>query len=456
MSGDRSAPEAADGAEGATDHAPPEVRAGLHSWRHPAIVTAALLSLASGFAQFAVTAALADVAAFFGEPIDAPVDEALGIADQIGLSGTTLGIGLAVIRFASLGSMPLAALADRLGRRVVILGCISGGLLLTATGALSPTFWWFVALFALARPMLSATNAVAGVIAAEETTSRHRASAMALVAAGYGIGAGLAAVARGVGGDLIGFRALFASALVPLVLVWIFSRRLEEPSRYAQLDVDIPDLAARPRFGGVGRELRGRLALVSLLAFAIAFATGPVNTYLFVFGEGVLGVSAGLMATLVAAAGPVGLLGLLLGRWGADRLGRRVTAAVAQLVICGAAVVTYNVGVPGLAGGYLLAMLAGAAFAPAMSALASEVFPTHVRSTAAGWLAAAGVVGAVGGLLAFGALADVFDSFGPAAVVLAVPVTLVAVGYAFLPETKGLELEESAPIHLREDGGDVR
>jgi MFS transporter, putative metabolite:H+ symporter len=116
-----------------------------------------------------------------------------------------------------------------------------------------------------------------------------------------------------------------------------------------------------------------------------------------------------------------------------------------QVVICVGAVITYNVGVPGLAVGYLLAMLAGAAFAPAMSALASEVFPTHVRGTAAGWLAASGVLGAVAGLLAFGALADLFDAFGPAAVVIVVPVAFAALGYAFLPETRGMELEESAP-----------
>ena len=32
---------------------------------------------------------------------------------RVGLSGTTLGIGLAIVRLASLASLPLAALADR-------------------------------------------------------------------------------------------------------------------------------------------------------------------------------------------------------------------------------------------------------------------------------------------------------------------------------------------------------
>lgn len=424
---------------------PPDVRRGLHSWRHPAILSVASLSLASGFAQFAVTAALADVAAFYGEQTTEPVDEALGLAAEVGLSGTTLGIGLAIIRFASLGSMPLAALGDRLGRRFVILACVSLGLALTAIGALAPTFWWFVVLFALARPLLSATNALAGVIAAEETTSTHRATAMALVAAGYGAGAGLAAIVRGIGGEAIGFRTLFALALVLLLIVWAVSRRLEEPHRYARLEVEPLD-HERPRFGGVEPHLRGRLLLLAFLSFAMAFATGPMNTYLFVFGEGVLGVTPGVMAVLVAAAGPIGLIGLLAGRWGADHLGRRITAGLAQLGIAIAGAVTYNLGFPGLVVGYLTAVVVGAAFAPAMSSLAAEIFPTHVRSTAAGWLAAAGVLGAVAGLFAFGALWDHFDAFGPAAVGIVVPVGLAAAGFAFLPETRGLELEESAPV----------
>jgi MFS family permease len=71
-----------------------------------------------------------------------------------------------------------------------------------------------------------------------------------------------------------------------------------------------------------------------------------------------------------------------------------------------------------------------------------------VRAPAAGWLAAAGVLGAVAGLLAFGMLADFFDAFGPAAIVIVVPVALSAAGFAFLPETRGMELEESAPVRL--------
>ena len=61
-------------------------------------------------------------------------------------------------------------------------------------GRASPGYWWFVVIFALGRPFLSSTNALSQVTAAEQTSSADRAKAVALVAAGYGVGAGLTAI----------------------------------------------------------------------------------------------------------------------------------------------------------------------------------------------------------------------------------------------------------------------
>jgi MFS family permease len=415
----------------------------LHGWRHPAIVAVAAATVAAGFAQFGATTALGDVARAFGA-----AGEGTSVVAKVGLSGTTIGVGLAVVRLASLASLPLAALADGHGRRRVLLGCVSGGLAVTALAALSPGYWWFVALFALGRPMLSATNAIAGVVAAEETESRDRAKAIGLLTAGYGIGAGLTALVRGVAGDGLGFRGLFALALVPLAATPLLARRLEEPDRYRRIRAaEDPQLAATrpPVLGRVPPALRPRLWLLAALAFAIAFVTGPVNTFLFVYAENALGMSRSSTAAMVLAAGPVGLVGLLIGRWAADRLGRRVTAAGTQAMVALAGMLTYSGSRAAVAGGYLLAVLVASAYAPSFGALGAELFPTVARATAAGWLVAAGVLGAVAGLVAFGLLTDALDSFATAAVVICAPVVLTCVLFARLPETRGLELEQSAP-----------
>jgi predicted MFS family arabinose efflux permease len=305
-----------------------------------------------------------------------------------------------------------------------------------------------VALFAFGRPMLSATNAIAVVVAAEETETRDRAKAIALMTAGYGIGAGLTALVRGVAGDGLGFRGLFALAVVPLAAVPLLARRLEEPDRFQRLRAaEEPELAAaRPAvLGRVRADLRPRLWLLAVLAFAIAFVTGPMNTFLFVYAENALGMSRSATAAMVLAAGPIGLAGLLIGRWAADRLGRRITAAGAQAMVALAGMLTYSGSRTAVAAGYLLAILVASAYAPSFGALSAELFPTSVRATVAGWLVAAGVLGAVAGLVAFGLLTDALASFATAAVLICAPVVLTCVLFARLPETRGLELEQSAP-----------
>ena len=134
----------------------------LHGWTDRAVVGVALAAFAAGVGQFGLVAALGDVARAFGR-----VAPGATIADQVGLSGTELGIGLAVIRLASLGSLPFIGLADRYGRRAMMLGTLALGLALTVVSAASPGYWWFVVIFACGRPMLSSTNALAQVAGAE-------------------------------------------------------------------------------------------------------------------------------------------------------------------------------------------------------------------------------------------------------------------------------------------------
>jgi MFS family permease len=146
----------------------------LHRWSDRAVVGAAIAAFAAGFGQFGVVAALGDVARGFGQ-----ADNGGTLVAQAGLSGTDLGIGLAIMRLASLGALPVIGLADRFGRRTLLLATVGIGLALTVVAAASPAYWWFVAIFACGRPLLAATNGLAQVTAAEQTASADRAKARA-------------------------------------------------------------------------------------------------------------------------------------------------------------------------------------------------------------------------------------------------------------------------------------
>jgi MFS family permease len=401
------------------------------AWLTLPVLTVSVLSIASGLAQFSVTAVIGDVAAAFGEP--GTGDE---VAAQIGLPATTVGIALAIIRLSSLASLPAAALADRVGRRSLLLGAATFGLVLTSLAALAPGFWWYVALVAFARPALSTVNALAGVIGAEETSARDRSAAIALITAAYGLGAGVVSVARGVLPGDPSFRVVTAFALVPLVLLPLLARRVREPS------IAVRSEHAHGVPGAVPGPLRGRVALLSALAGVLAIATGPGFTYLFVYGERVLGASPLFLSTLVLGAGPAGLAGILLGRFGADRFGRRVTAGLAMAATGLAVTYAYALGTAELAIGYLAAIATSSAFAPPAGALAAELVPTRIRATVAGWMTVAGVLGAVLGLTSFGVLADLTGGFANAAMAIGLLVAVVAVAFGRLPETRGTELAD--------------
>ncbi|MGA3352120.1 MAG: MFS transporter [Acidimicrobiales bacterium] len=407
----------------------------LHGWHEPAVIATALLATAAGFGQFGAVAALGDVAKHFGH-----ITHGASIAEQAGLSGTKLGIGLAVLRLASLGGLPLAGLADRFGRRRIMLVTCALGLTLTAVSAVSPTYWWFVALFALGRPLLSATSGVTQVAAAEQTSSANRAKAVALIAAGYALGSGVIAIVHSLGSSTLGFRGVVLLAIVPLAALPFIARSVVEPDRFkvAAAASEHP----LPVLGVVAPPYRRRLVIVAVLTFALSLVTGPANSFFFLYAQNVLHFSGSSTALLVASAGFTGLAGLLLGRYLADRVGRRLAAAGAMIAMALCGMVTYSGSGLAAAVGYMLAVLAAAVFAPAAGALTNELFPTSVRASVIGWEIATGVFGATAGLLCFGAVADVGNRFGLAAVIVFAATIPATALFALLPETRDTEPED--------------
>ncbi len=417
--------------------------AGDASPRRPAWLTApvlavSVLSVGAGIAQFSVTAVIGDVASVFGEPTTGD-----DMAAQVGLPTTTIGIALALIRVASMASLPITAMADRFGRRRLLLLIATGGLALTTVAAAAPSFWFYVALVALARPMLSSVNALAGVVAAEEARSVDRSAALALIAAAYGVGAGIISLSRTLLPGDTSFRLVTAFVLVPLLLLPLLARKMREPR--------IASSATRAQGmpGAVPAGLRVRVAVLALTAGALAVATGPGFTFLFVYAEDVLGAGPGFTSAVVIGAGPAGLVGILLGRFGADRFGRRATAGV-MMALAGASVaVAYSGGTTALAIGYLAAIGFSTGWAPPSGAMAAELVPTEVRATVAGWMTMTGVTGAVIGLLTFGRLADLTGSFVSASRSIGTGVAIAALLYVLLPETRGHELDEDELVHPR-------
>ena len=390
-------------------------------------------ALVASFGQFGAVASLNDVAHHFGHHVHGH-----SLKSVVGLSGSTLGLGLGALRLASLAALPLASLADRRGRTRVLQIFLFAGLVATAGAAASFSYWFFVLCFAFARPLLSAASTLVQVVTVELSSTALRMHRLVVMAAGAGIGAGLSAVLHGVIRGPDSFRWLFALAIVPACIVAPLVRRIPEPAHRIH---DTP-LA---RLGAVPRNMRSRLVVVATIAFTIGMITGPANGFAFVYGEGVLKISPHLVATVVALSAVTGLAGLLLSRWLAYRVGRRWTVAIGVIASATMASVAYSGGRTAFVGGYMIGIAAAGLLAPAATAISTEIFSHSFRATAAGWVVVAGVVGATTGLFVFGLIGDLDHVTGSAALRLPalltfVPLTPTLFLLRRLPESSGVEI----------------
>lgn len=400
--------------------------------RHITIALFAI-ALASGFAQFGAVASLNDVARHFGH-----LTSSHTFQSKVGLSGSALGVGLAVLRLSSLFALPLTSLADRFGRVGIMRRTLWVGLIITAVASLSPSYWFFVACFGLARPVLSATSTLVQVTTVELSKTSERIHRLVFMAAGAGIGAGLSAILHGVIRGADSFRWLFLLALVPLFVVYPLVRDVPEPL------IRDPQ-HAMARLGAVPRSLWSRLGIVATVSIVIGIISGPANGFAFVYGEGVLHLRPHVVAIVVTLSAVTGLTGLLVGQQLSRRLGRRTTVVIGIVSSGVAATIAYSGGAHLFVVGYMSGVAAAGLLAPAAAALTTEVFPRAVRATTSGWIVVAGVIGATVGLFVFGYVADTVHSSAHSdlrlpAIVTFLPPLIALLLVHRLPETAGVEL----------------
>jgi MFS family permease len=225
--------------------------------------------------------------------------------------------------------------------------------------------------------------------------------------------------------------------------VYALRNRVEEPRRFvvAEAAGEHPT----PVWGAVGRPYRGRVIVLALIGFAISIVTGPANSFAFLYAQDVLHLAGYVTAMVVVASGASGAVGLVGGRWLADHIGRRLTGTVALVGVACTGALAYTGSESAYVAGYILGVLSGGLLAPAVGAMLAELFPTSVRASVTGWWVTAGVLGAVSGLVAFGAVADVGNQFAQAARLTFLPAAAAAALFWFLPETKGKEPEALWP-----------
>ncbi len=364
--------------------------------------------------------------------------------EEFGAGSGAQGAAGGAVRLGGFLALAVVALADRRGRRAVLLGAGVAGCTLAVTGALAPSLPWLAASQTLARGFGTALLLLVGILAAEEMPARSRAWAVSLLAMASGLGAGVAVASLkladlGTGG----WRLLYVLPLLGLPLLASVRHTLPESRRFLVPHRNV-DLA------GHGRRL-WLLAVSGLLTnLFIAPQSQFTNRYL----RSEHGFSAGRISLLTLVVGAPAVIGIIAGGRIADVRGRRVVAAVA---LVGGAICTIGFY---FADGWalwiwpLVGNIVSAASIPALGVYGPELFPTSLRGRANGIVAVCSLGGSAAGLVLAGALGDHFGRLGPAMTLLALGPLLVAVlVLAAYPETAGRELEELNPEDPRPPPG---
>jgi putative MFS transporter len=359
------------------------------------------------------------------------------IADGLGVSIGLFGVGVALIRLAALGSVPILRAADRIGRRTMLLVSIAAFTAATGLTALAWGLAAFVAIQTVARAFLATESSLGGVVIAEEVRRERRGAALSLVGLISFLGPGLTALAiLAVPLTPLDWRIFYVIALPPLFVIVYLRRNLGETTAFSVARTEErlqPALIPRvpPPYGS---RLR-RIATV----FGVA---GAIQTAAFFYSSALAQDEYGwdaLYTITILSAGPFALAGFLLGGPGSDRIGRRPVLAAALLLGVVANVMIFSEVRLMFAPGFWVAAGANAAVLAVGYAYLSELFPTELRATLTSIVIAAQIAGGSLGLLLIGALAGAVDTSLQLVVggILAAPVILLL---RDLPETRGSDV----------------
>ena len=369
-------------------------------------------------------------------------------AGEFGSSTAQQGTLLAAVRVGVLLSLLVVTIADRRGRRRVLVMSAIGACALTALGALAPGLVWLGAAQTASRALSTVIALLVVIIAAEEMPAGSRAFAVSVLTMTGALGAGLC-VANLLYVDVAtgAWRVAYVLPLLAIPACVRLGTRLPETHRFESSQLTKTDATPLQSVTAHrGFDWR-RFIMLSVGGFLWSFFLAPAAQFLNEFLRTERSFSGALIAVFVLVTNTPGGIGIVLGGRMADRRGRRLVGAVGIIGGVVFTVASY------LSSGWslwtfsVLAAVIGAVAVPALAVYGPELFPTARRGTANGGLQVVSVAGSSAGLLLVGWLSDRLGGIGQAMAVAAIaPAALVLVVLLWFPETAQRELEELNPF----------
>ena len=335
-----------------------------------------------------------------------------------------LGSLFALLRLGTFFSLVLAVLADRMGRRRILIASVAGCALCNVATAFAQSGLVLAWLQLGARFFLGAQILLAVVVVTEELSADNRGWGLGVLSAVGGMGGALTLLVYAFVDHLpFGWRFLFVVGSFGLLCVpWLW-RSLQETRRFSDHQ---SQTYASALDGPAWQPLRD---IVRLHGWRLAALVGVVLPVTVILEPGVVFVSKHLQDDLGYSPAEVGLMVAACG----------IAAPLGNLAVA----LFYNgTGPVALGFGLALLFMSIGGLVVLHGALATELFPTAFRSTAAGMREAVGTVGASLGLWILSLLYTATGSH-PASitwVLLLTPISPLII--LFIPELEEIASDE--------------
>jgi MFS family permease len=339
-----------------------------------------------------------------------------------------------VLAIGALAALPLAALADRFGRRRLIAIGVAGFSVANFASGLAPSLE-ALALFRLVAVCFEALVAgVATALIVEEAPPARRGQAVSVLALLAGLGTGITVIAYPVLAPH--WRWLFLAGGIGVFLAPVIWFRLPEGRTW--LGVQVSGSALRLLLQPAWRR---RVMVIAGMTALLAVLLEPAGLLFTIYASEVLRLSPVAISVLIAVSGVAGAASYLVGGYLTDRFGRRGPAIVLTIATAIATSLSFATATVGFYIGNILWSAFASASTPVFGAWTAELFPTRARATAELTASVAAAIGSVVGLQAVGYLTP-SAGLGRAIELGGVAAIVGALLLLLLPETRQAPLPD--------------
>lgn len=376
---------------------------------------------------------------------------------------STLGLARGIIELGTAAAFFFTRIGDHLGRRKLLIWSVVGYTIFTALTAFSWDIWSFTAFQLIARIFLGAEYAAAVTMCVEEFPAERRGRALGTLLACAALGVIVIGVLLqlGVQDGPLEWRTLYLIGLFPLVLLSVFRRRIKETRRFIEdqqrRQAGLEDGLAAPKqsmWESWRPSNRRMLMAVGIVHLGRSLPLVASTSWWAFYAERERGFTSAQIGFYIIFAYGLGVIGYVVCGRLMERIGRRPTATLYFVMGAFWAIVLFQVQSKALSfPALILAVFFGLGAAPVLGAFASELFPTDIRAQSAAWVRNIfEIAGYVFGPLLVGVLGDhatgAVGSIGDSVSLLMILwLPGVWIVWRYLPETKGMELEDITGAH---------